>query len=109
MKPWETWQCPFPWGEHPAVIVSNAVRVARKQQIVVLPCSTMRPATQRAPIGCEALLDEADGMGWSTLCKCDLLFTIDRSILIRRLGEVGLERRRDIATKIQQGLALAGL
>lgn len=63
MNSWEVWQCPFPWGEHPAVIVSNAVRVERKPQIVVLSCQTMRPDTLRDPYGNESLLDEADDQG----------------------------------------------
>jgi mRNA-degrading endonuclease toxin of MazEF toxin-antitoxin module len=43
------------------------------------------------------------------LCRCDLLFTIDKAILLRRRGEVRPERRREIAAKIQQGLSIAGL
>ena len=62
MMPWEVWQCPFPWGDHPAVIVSNEIRVARKQQIVVLACQTMRPQTCRDAQGLESLLDESDGI-----------------------------------------------
>jgi len=88
MKPWEVWDCPFPWGEHPAVITSNAVRVEMKPQIVVLPCRTMGKSASRDPVGCEALLDEADGMDWKTLCRCDLMYTIDKGILLRRRGEV---------------------
>lgn len=109
MKPWEVWDCPFPWGEHPAVIISNAVRVEMKPQIVVLSCRTMGKSASRDPVGCEALLDEADGMDWKTLCRCDLMYTVDKEILKRRRGEVGMERRREIAAKIQQGLAIAGL
>ena len=109
MKPWEIWQCPFPWGEHPAVILSNAIRVVRKEEIVVLSCRTMQPATFREPLETESLLDTADGLNWKTLCRCDLLYTIKKSILKYRLGEVTFERRRDIARKIQQGLAIAGL
>jgi hypothetical protein len=37
------------------------------------------------------------------------MFTIDKGILKRRRGEVVPERRREIAAKIQQGLAIAGL
>ncbi len=109
MKPWEIWQCPFPWGEHPAVIVSNATRVARKSDIVILSCRTMQPATFREPVETECLLDEADGLDWKTLCRCDLLYTIKKEILKSRRGEVTLERRREIAKRIQQGLAIAGL
>lgn len=109
MKPWELWQCPFPWGDHPAVIVSNPVRVDRKEEIVVLACRTMQPALVREAVETEALLDEADGLSWKTLCRCDLLYTIKKSILKSRLGVVTPERRKDIARKIQQGLAIAGL
>ena len=109
MKPWQVWQCPFPWGEHPAVIVSNAVRVTRKEDIVVLSCRTMQAGSFREPVETECLLDEADGMDWKTLCRCDLLYTIKKTILLRHRGEVTFERRREIARKIQQGLAIAGL
>jgi len=109
VKPWEIWDCPFPWGEHPAVVISNSLRVELKDQIVVLSCRTMRPATQRDPVGCEVLLDQADGLDWKTLCRCDLLYTIDKSILKQKRGEVVTSRRREIAAKIQQGLAIAGL
>lgn len=109
MNAWEVWQCPFPWGIHPAVIVSNSVRVERKPQIVVLSCQTMLPDTYRDPQKNESLLDEADGMDWKTVCRCDLLYTIDKSILKFRRGTVQIERRRDIARKIIQGLAIAGL
>ncbi len=109
MNAWEVWQCPFPWGSHPAVIVSNSVRVERKKQIVVLACSTMNPGSFREPEANESLLDEADGMDWKTLCRCDLLFTIDKTILEYRRGLVQAERRRDIARKIIQGICIAGL
>src|SRR5690348_1354101 len=109
MKPWEIWDCPFPWGEHPAVIISNALRVQLKTQIVVLACRTMRSGGYRDPVGCEVLLDEADGLNWKTLCRCDLFYTIEKAILKRKRGEIVLSRRREIAAKIQQGLAIAGL
>lgn len=48
-------------------------------------------------------------MDWKTLCRCDLLYTIDKSILKFYRGTVQPERRRDIARKIIQGLAIAGL
>jgi len=69
----------------------------------------MQPGTFREPVETECLLDEEDGMNWKTLCRCDLLYTINKSILKYPLGEVTLERREDIARKIQQGLAIAGL
>ena len=108
MNAWEVGQCPFPWGDHPAVIVSNPVRVECEPQIVVLACQAMRPETQRDPQGNESWLDETNGTDWKTLCRCDLLLTIDKSILKFRRGTVQTERHRDIARKIIQCLAIAG-
>src|SRR2546428_44809 len=109
MKTREVWQCPFSWGGHPAGIIFKAVKVGRKEEVGVLSCRTMQPATFREQVETECLLDQADGMAWKTLCRCDLLYTIKKSILKLQLGEVTFERRRDIARKIQQGLAIAGL
>jgi len=103
------WDYEFPWGTHPAVIVSNPVRVERKPEVVVLACRTLRPGTERDPEANEALLDEADGLDWKTLVRCDLLWTVSKARLKRHRGEVTLSRRRDIAIKIIQGLAVAGL
>ena len=48
MRPWEVWDFEFAWGTHPAVIVSNPVRVERKPEVVVLACRSLRPGTDRA-------------------------------------------------------------
>jgi hypothetical protein len=109
VKAWEVWQYKFPWGEHPVVIVSNELRVKLKPQIMVLSCRTMQPATFRNPEIGECLLDEADGLDWKTLCRCDLFWTVEKKDLFRHRGEVMPERRRDIARKMLGGLAIAGL
>jgi len=109
VSPWEVWDYEFPWGTHPAVIVSNPVRVERKPEVVVLACRTLRPGSERDAEVNEALLDEADGLDWKTLVRCDLLWTVPKAKLTRRRGEVTPARRKDIARKIVQGLAVAGL
>ena len=109
IQPWDVWQCAFPWGEHPAVVISNAFRCERKQKIVVLACTSMRPDSYREPDNLEALLDQADGLDWKTLCFCELPYTVDKSILKFRKGEVSQARRRDIGQKIIRSLALIGI
>lgn len=109
VQPWDVWDYEFAWGTHPAVVVSNAVRCDRKPEIVVLTCRTMRANTERDPYENEALLDAEDGLDWKTLCRCDLLFTIDKAMLSKRRGRVTIERRRDIGRKIIQGLVISGL
>jgi hypothetical protein len=97
------------YGPHPVVVVSCQARIDRKPQVVVLMCRTMRLETMREARENECVLDEEDGWDWKTLCRCDLLFTVDKATLTHRRGEVGLERRRDIARKMVAGLAIAGL
>lgn len=109
MKPWEiySWQAPG-WPEpHPAVIISEENRVALKPQINILLCSTKE--TKRAAGPTEVILDSADGLDWATLCKCDLIYSVEKSQLSNRRGEVALERRREIARKVIQSLAFLGL
>ena len=76
---------------------------------MVLACRTLRPGSERDAEVNEALLDEADGLDWKTLVRCDLLWTMPKAKLTRRRGEVTPARRKDIARNIGQGLAVAGL
>jgi len=108
MSSWDIFDYDWPWGRHPAVIVSNHVRVQLKQQVVVLSCRTLRSGQGREPEANEAILNSEDGLNWATLCRCDLLWTVDKAALRRHRGNVCGERRRDIARKIIQGLAISG-
>ena len=108
MKAWEIWTGEI-FGPHPVVLVSNQKRIDLKDQIVVLKCATMRPTEARDAKANETVLDEEDGLNWKTLCRCDLLFTVPKNSLTNKRGVVCSERRRDIARKIIQGLAIAGM
>lgn len=107
MKAWEIWTGDI-FGPHPVVLISCQARIETKLDVVVLKCTTMRPESVRAAKENEAVLDRADGLDWATLCRCDLLFTVPKTALSNRRGIVSVERRRDIARKIIQGLAIAG-
>ncbi len=109
MNAWDIFDCAFPWGSHPAVIISNEERVKRKPQVVVLPCTTMRPQSYRDAEGLEILLDEADGLDWKTLCKCDVPMTVAKASLNNRRGSVTRPRRAQIARKVIQALAFEGI
>ena len=93
MTPWEIWSWQAPgWPEpHPVVIVSNSDRAARKEPVEVLLCSTQR--TRRAPELHEVVLDQADGLDWATLCKCDLIYAVEKASLTNKRGLVRPERR----------------
>lgn len=97
------------FGPHPCVLVSCQARIDAKPQVVVLKCTSMKPGQEREARDNEAVLDQEDGLNWKTFCRCDLLFTVDKATLTNKRGQVTMERRRDIARKIIQGLAIAGL
>lgn len=99
MKQWEIRTYAFPGaGEHPAVIVSHPLRVERKETVEVLLCTTLRAGHNPGPH--EVILNGADGLNWSTLCRCDLIYSVPRSHLTELRGNVAPERRRDIIRKI---------
>ena len=108
MKPWEIWTWNFPEvGDHPAVVLGSDERVKLKPRINVLLCSSQRAARQ--PEAHEIVLDEADGLNWPTLCKCDLVYGVLKSELTSRRGLVITARRRGIAERLIRSLGLAGL
>ena len=109
MNAWEIWTAPL-FGPHPALIISAQPRIDRKKFVVVLKGSTMRPGQTFTTDALQVTLDREDGLDRETRFDCDLLFTLEKKDLIQKRGEVrSLKRRRDIARKIVQGLAIAGL
>lgn len=108
MKPWDIYTFDFPdIGAHPAVILGTPERTAAKPKLNVLLCQSKR-ATRRAEIN-EIILDAEDGLDWETLCKCDLVYVVNREMLKNKRGEVTVERRRQMAEKLIRSLGLAGL
>ncbi len=102
MKAWDifSWQAPG-WPEpHPAVIVSHPDRVANKPDVTVIICASRKATRQPEPN--EVILDANDGLDWPTLCKCDLLYTIQKANLVNRRGAVSAERRRLIIMTINR-------
>jgi mRNA-degrading endonuclease toxin of MazEF toxin-antitoxin module len=96
VKPFDivSWQAPG-WNEpHPAVIVSHPKRAANKDRVEVLACTSQRAT--RPPEETEVILDEADGLDWQTLCKCDLIYAPHRSELKAVRGRVTEARQEAI-------------
>lgn len=99
MRPWEIRTYAFAGaGEHPAVIVSHPLRVERKDTVEVLLCTTLRPGMTPGPH--EVVLNGADGLDWSTVCRCDLIYSIPKDHLTTLRGVVSPPRRRDIVRRI---------
>lgn len=104
MKAWEIWTYqPAGWPEpHPAVIVSHPQRVALKPEVNVIMCSSREAG--RSPRPNEVLLDQADGLNWPTLCKCDLLVDVAKSDLKNCRGQVTEPRRKQIIATINRSM-----
>ncbi|MBI2924405.1 MAG: type II toxin-antitoxin system PemK/MazF family toxin [Verrucomicrobia bacterium] len=74
--------------------------MANKPDVMILMCSS-QPATREAKSH-EVILDEADGLDWPTLCKCDLLHSVPKKELKQRRGHVTEARRREIIATINR-------
>ncbi len=98
MNAWEVHDVDLGWGVHPVVIVSHPARAARKEFVEILDCSSQR--ANRPPCDHEVLLDSSDGLDWPTFCKCDCIYAVPRTELLRCRGMVGAERRRQIVRTI---------
>jgi mRNA-degrading endonuclease toxin of MazEF toxin-antitoxin module len=98
MNAWDVFECDLGHGPHPVVIVSHPLRAANKPVVEVLDCSSQRAA--RAPAENEVLLDNADGMDWPTFCKCDLIYAVPKTELLRQRGSVHPERRKQIISTL---------
>lgn len=85
------WQPPGWPDSHPAVIVSHPMRASRKDFVEVLLCTSQRAGRQVEAH--EVVLDQADGLKWPTLCKCDLIYTVPRAALKDKRGTV-IDARR---------------
>lgn len=99
-KPFEIFSCkPEGWNKaHPCVIISHPDRADRKTPGEVLLCASRR--TNRAPGPGEFLLDEADGLDWQTLCKCEPIVTLPREAIGQRRGAVTGERRGQLLRRV---------
>jgi mRNA-degrading endonuclease toxin of MazEF toxin-antitoxin module len=86
-----SWQ-PAGWPEpHPCVIVSHPDRANRKTPVEVIMCSSKRATRKAEPD--EIILDEADGLDWPSICKCDLIHSVSRHDLKQSRGAVAELRR----------------
>ena len=102
MRAWDIYSFqPTAWPEpHPAVIVSHPDRVARKPEVTILMCSS-KEATRPAKPN-EVILDDSDGLQWPTLCKCDLLYAVEKADLKHQRGHVTEDRRAAIIRTINR-------
>ncbi len=112
MRQWEIWTFDFTSeNTHPVVVVSNNARIATPdlERVNVLFCTTLRRSDRTRAENLkknEVLLDEADGLDWLTICKCDAMHFVPKSALYGRRGNVTPSRRVALSRKIAESFQL---
>jgi mRNA-degrading endonuclease toxin of MazEF toxin-antitoxin module len=99
----------FPFGKerrHPAVIISNdeTCQNSGLEEVNVLLCTSAK--VNREPKATEEVLDEADGLDWKTMVRCDRIHLLPKGRFDDRKGTVTEERRHLIARKMIEVLRL---
>jgi mRNA-degrading endonuclease toxin of MazEF toxin-antitoxin module len=64
----------------------------------VLICTSAQ--VNRGPKTAEEVLDEADGLDWKTLVRCDRIYLIDKCRFEEKKGNVTRDRRTLVSRKI---------
>ena len=112
MRQWEIRTFDFTAEDtHPVVILSNNSRIASPdlERVNVLFCTTLRRADRARAANLkknEVLLDEADGLDWLTVCKCDPMHFVRKSALYNRRGMVTPARQAAISRRIAETFEL---
>ncbi len=99
----------FPFGKerrHPAVIISNDETCQNPdiEEVNALLCTSAK--VNRGPKTTEEALDEADGLDWKTLVRCDKIHLLPKAGFENQKGRVSDARRRLIGRKIVEVLRL---
>jgi mRNA-degrading endonuclease toxin of MazEF toxin-antitoxin module len=107
MRQWDIFM--FPFGKErrrPAVILSNDETCENGdiEEVNALICSSAK--LNRPPKPTEETLDEADGLEWKTVVRCDRIYLLPKAQFDDRKGSVAIERRHSIARKLVEVLRL---
>jgi mRNA-degrading endonuclease toxin of MazEF toxin-antitoxin module len=107
MKQWEIFMFPFSKEKrHPAVIISNDETCENPEieEVNALLCTSAK--VNRAAKRSEEILDEADGLDWKTMVRCDKIHLLPKIRFDDKKGRVTDERRHLISRKIVEVLRL---
>jgi mRNA-degrading endonuclease toxin of MazEF toxin-antitoxin module len=107
MKQWEIFIFPFSKEKrHPAVIISNDETCENPdiEEVNALLCTSAK--VNRGAKRTEEILDEADGLDWKTMVRCDKIHLLPKIRFDDKKGRVTDERRHLISRKIVEVLRL---
>ena len=101
IKQWDIFMFPFSQERrHPAVIISIDETCHNEDiaEVNALLCTSAK--LNRPPKSTEEVLDEADGLDWKTMVRCDRIYLLPKTQFEERKGSVTEERQHLIARKI---------
>ncbi|MGA2684159.1 MAG: type II toxin-antitoxin system PemK/MazF family toxin [Verrucomicrobiota bacterium] len=107
MRQWDIVMFPFSKERrHPAVIISNDETCQNPdiEEVNALLCTSAK--VNRGAKSTEETLDEADGLDWKTLVRCDRIYLLPKVRFDGPKGQVTEERRHLIARKMVEVLRL---
>jgi hypothetical protein len=91
---------------HPAVILSGPDILSGSKQLRfnALMGTKRPPAATILPH--QVLLDQADGLEFSTLINCSFVYVVRKNAILRSAGVVGHMRRAEIARRVRASLGV---
>jgi len=107
MRQWDIFMFPFSQERrHPAVIISNdeTCQNSDLEEVNALLCTSVR--VNRGPKSTEEVLDEADGLDWKTMVRCDKIHLLPKARFDDQKGRVTEDRQTLIARKLVEVLRL---
>ena len=89
----EVWwaDLPPPVGRRPVLIVTRSEAVAARNQVVVAQVTRTAHG-----LPCEVAIAQADGMPEASFANCDVLLTVPKSRLTRRITQLGAAKMREV-------------
>jgi mRNA-degrading endonuclease toxin of MazEF toxin-antitoxin module len=107
MRQWDIFMFPLSREKrHPAVIISNDETCENVDIEEVNALLRTSEKVNRIPKLTEEVLDEADGLDWKTMVRCDRIYLLPKTQFHERKGSVTEERRHLIARKMVEVLRL---
>lgn len=103
MRRAEVWwaDLPLPAGRRPVVLVSREMAIqVRSALVAALVTTKVRGIPTEVPLGAE------EGLPKPCVANADVLFTVEKSRLTRRAGELGRAKRRALDEALRFALGL---
>jgi mRNA interferase MazF len=99
----EVWwaDLPLPMGRRPVLILTRSAAVRARNQVVAAQVTT---TIHRQPF--EVTLTPADGLPQTCVVNCDVLLTVPKSILTRRITRLSVQKMNEVHQALRYAMEL---